>query len=406
MGDSADSRYQAWESNEEIRLFREYLKIPSVHPDVDYDGCVEFLRRQAASLYLPVKVIEVNPKKPVVIISWEGTDPAATSIILNSHMDVVPVYPERWTYPPFSAHMDAEGRIYARGSQDMKCVGMQFLAVVRALKRDGVRLKRTLHVMFVPDEETGGVLGMKDFVTTDHFKTLNCGFAIDEGLASENEVFKLFYGERLRRKVFFYISGTPGHGSLLLEGTAGEKARKLLDRLYDFRSSEAKKLEDNPELTIGDTTIVNLTMMEGGVQSNVVPPELMICTDIRVAPTEDIDQFEAQIARWCEESGGGIRADFGVKDPVVGVTKLDDTNLFWGPFKAALDELGLKIKPQIMPGATDVRFIREQGIPAVGFSPMNNTPVLLHDHDEFLQADTYLKGIEIYRKIVVGVANV
>lgn len=36
MGDSADSRYQAWESNEEIRLFREYLKIPSVHPDVDY----------------------------------------------------------------------------------------------------------------------------------------------------------------------------------------------------------------------------------------------------------------------------------------------------------------------------------------------------------------------------------
>lgn len=134
-----------------------------------------------------------------MIISWEGTDPAATSIILNSHMDVVPVYPERWTYPPFSAHMDGEGRIYARGSQDMKCVGMQFLAVVRALKRDGVRLKRTLHVMFVPDEETGGVLGMKDFVTTDHFKALNCGFAIDEGLASENEVFKLFYGERLRR---------------------------------------------------------------------------------------------------------------------------------------------------------------------------------------------------------------
>lgn len=36
MGDSADSRYQAWESNEEIKLFREYLKIPSVHPDVDY----------------------------------------------------------------------------------------------------------------------------------------------------------------------------------------------------------------------------------------------------------------------------------------------------------------------------------------------------------------------------------
>lgn len=36
---------------------------------------------------------------------------------------------------------------------------------------------------------------------------------------------------------------------------------------------------------------------------------------------------------------------------------------------------------------------------------MNNTPVLLHDHDEFLQADVYLEGIEIYKKIINNVAN-
>ena len=31
--------------------------------------------------------------KPIVIISWEGTDPSLSSVILNSHIDVVPVYP-------------------------------------------------------------------------------------------------------------------------------------------------------------------------------------------------------------------------------------------------------------------------------------------------------------------------
>jgi aminoacylase len=36
---------------------------------------------------------------------------------------------------------------------------------------------------------------------------------------------------------------------------------------------------------------------------------------------------------------------------------------------------------------------------------MDNTPVLLHDHDEYLQADVYLRGIEIYQKIISNIAN-
>lgn len=37
---------------------------------------------------------------------------------------------------------------------------------------------------------------------------------------------------------------------------------------------------------------------------------------------------------------------------------------------------------------------------------MNNTPVLLHDNDEYISAETYLKGIDIYRKIIPSIANV
>lgn len=65
-------------------------------------------------------------------------------------MDVVPVFEDKWTYPPFGADIDSEGRIYARGSQDMKCVGVQYLAAVRALKKEGVTFKRTIHMIFVP----------------------------------------------------------------------------------------------------------------------------------------------------------------------------------------------------------------------------------------------------------------
>lgn len=48
----------------------------------------------------------------------------------------------------------------------------------------------------------------------------------------------------------------------------------------------------------------------------------------------------------------------------------------------------------------------QAGVPAIGFSPMNNTLRLIHDHDEHLSADTFLCGIEIYRKLISEVANV
>ena len=46
------------------------------------------------------------------------------------------------------------------------------------------------------------------------------------------------------------------------------------------------------------------------------------------------------------------------------------------------------------------------GLPALGFSPMNKTPVLLHDHDEFLNEDVFLKGIDIYCQIIPAIGNV
>lgn len=96
----------------------------------------------------------VDQENPVVILTWIGSQPNEKSIVLNSHMDVVPVFENHWTHPPFAADIDESGKIFARGAQDMKCVGVQYLAAIRALKRDGIKqLKRTIHVMFVPDEE-------------------------------------------------------------------------------------------------------------------------------------------------------------------------------------------------------------------------------------------------------------
>ncbi|XP_052842552.1 aminoacylase-1-like [Drosophila gunungcola] len=396
-----------WESDEEIQYFREYLRIPSVHPNPDYEPCLAFLRGQAEQLDLPMAVYyPANDQNPVAILTWEGLEPELPSILLNSHMDVVPVFPENWTHPPFGAEIDEEGRIFARGTQDMKCVGMQYLAAIRALKRNGARLKRTIHISFVSDEEMGGRFGMRPFVTTDEFVALNVGFGMDEGLASPGEDIPLFYAERSVWRVYFHISGTAGHGSLLLAHTAGEKLNYIVGKMMELRKVQVQRLQNNPELVIGDVTTINLTKVSGGVQSNVVPPLLMVAFDCRLALDVDHQEFEADLNKWCDDVGGGIEITYEQKQPKVPPTAIDDSNPFWLAFKEATEELKLSIKPQIFTGGTDSRYIRQVGIPALGFSPMNNTPVLLHDHDEFIRADTYLRGVEIFQKIISNVANV
>lgn len=160
-------------------------------------ACVEFLQKQAASLNLPVEVVYPVEKKPIVIIKWLGSQPEFSSIILNSHMDVVPVFPDQWTHEPFSADIDSEGRIFARGTQDMKSVGTQYLAAIKRLKSKGFQPKRTVYVTFVPDEEIGGRQGMAEFVKTEYYRKMNVGFSLDEGATSASDVHHLFYAERL-----------------------------------------------------------------------------------------------------------------------------------------------------------------------------------------------------------------
>ncbi|BFF91989.1 aminoacylase-1-like [Drosophila madeirensis] len=398
---------QQWENNKEIAIFREYLRIPTVQPDVDYTACVEFLRRQAGCLNLPVDVVyPALPSKPAVIIKWLGKQPELPSIVLNSHMDVVPVFPDEWTHDPFSAHMDNEGRIYARGSQDMKSVGTQYLGAIRALKASGYQPKRTVYLTYVPDEEVGGDLGMRELVKSDCFKNMKVGFSLDEGISSEDETYSVFYAERTLWYLRLKFSGSAGHGSLLLPNTAGEKFNYVLNKIMEFRKSQVQRLAEDSSLDIGDVTAVNLTQLRGGVQSNVVPPLLEAVFDIRIALSVDVVEFERQMRDWCQEAGGGIELDFEMKCPFVEPTKIDASNPFWLPFKVALEELGLKTRVRVFPAGTDSFFIREVGIPALGFSPINNTPVLLHNHDEYLRADSYLHGIEVYKKLIPAVADV
>ncbi|XP_046582536.1 aminoacylase-1-like [Haliotis rubra] len=389
-----------------VSLFREYLRIPTVHPDPDYSKAIDFISRLADDVGLEFTATETAPKNIFAVMSWVGTNPSLPSLGLYSHIDVVPVFPEHWKVPPFSAEKMENGDIYARGSQDMKCVGIQYVEAIRRLKKEGKRLLRTIHVIFGPDEETGGELGMKVFMKLPESKKLNLGFCLDEGIANPGPEFKVFYAERSCWWVKFRCAGNPGHGSSFIQDSAAEKLTRILNIAMDFRNKQEQRLNSDPSLTIGDVTTLNLTIIKGGVQYNVVPAELFACFDIRTPPHVDLTEFEKELWRWCREAGDDVTLEFDQKSDSPHKVPIDSSNPWWTAFMSACKSLSAEVKTEIFPGGTDSRFLRKSGIPSIGFSPINHTPVLLHDHNEFLNEKIFLRGIDIYYEIIPALANV
>ena len=107
---------------EEVELFKEYLRIKTVQPvaNEEYKRAAEFLVGLGSKMGLKPQVHELHEGKKVVILTLEGSQAHLPAILLNSHIDVVPVEEEKWECDPFEAKERENGDIVARGSQGKK----------------------------------------------------------------------------------------------------------------------------------------------------------------------------------------------------------------------------------------------------------------------------------------------
>ncbi|KAK6806032.1 hypothetical protein RDI58_003817 [Solanum bulbocastanum] len=401
-----------------LSRFQQYLQINTAQPHPNYYEAAEFIISQAKLLSLESQTLEFVKGKPLILLKWPGNDPTLPSILLNSHTDVVPSEHHKWTHPPFSAHLDSTtGNIFARGSQDMKCVGLQYLEAIRKLKASGFRPLRTLYLSFLPDEEIGGNDGAGKFVDSDVFAKMNVGIVLDEGLASPTDNYRAFYGERSPWWLVVKAVGAPGHGAKLYDNTAMENLLKSIEIIRRFRAAQFDLVKAGQKAE-GEVISVNMVFLKAGTPSpsgfvmNLQPSEAQAGFDIRVPPTADQASLERRIADEWAPASRNMSFEFKQKVSVndkfgrPAVTAVDSSNIWWALFEEAIIKANARIgKPEIFPASTDARYFRERGLPAIGFSPMANTPILLHDHNEFLNKDEYLKGIDVYESIIKTYAS-
>ncbi|ORY77565.1 vacuole protein [Leucosporidium creatinivorum] len=121
-----------------------------------------------------------------LLYTWPGSSPSLKPLVLMAHQDVVPVNKDtldRWTYPPFEAHLDQEGWVWGRGSADCKNTLVGILAAIEKLVEEGWEPTRTIIVSSGFDEEIGGrrsALPLSDTLLTRYGQN-GISLILDEG---------------------------------------------------------------------------------------------------------------------------------------------------------------------------------------------------------------------------------
>ena len=441
------------DNNYTIELFKKFLRIPSITGDCptgQADKCTQFFSELCTRWGIESWTMEFTPKYPIFIAKIPGSDDSLPAVLLNSHYDVVPVVAKKWVYPPFDAVELDNGDIVARGAQDMKCVCIHhFVSVIQLLRKkaqeQGVEttlddnecenkkkigqmklLKRTVYLAVMPDEELGGTKGMAEWVKAEvsdkernliAFRDMNIGFTLDEGLASTERNIIAFYGERSVWWLELRAVGPTGHASRFIEGTATEKIICSVNQLLSFRDDEYKRLHGlHPELTqdigcahakalqLGDVVTLNLTMLEAGVKAgdiysyNVVPTDAKAGFDFRLPPDLDLVEFEKKLRAMLPD---GVSINFVVKTEVNNPSPHTSEDKYWAALMKGCEPHGIDIKATVFPSAVDGRYIRNLlNKPVVGFSPLFNQPMMLHDHDERLNKWIFIKGLFIMTDVL------
>lgn len=212
--------------------------------------------------------------------------------------------------------------------------------------------------------------------------------------------------------------GPTGHASRFIADPAPQRLLRVVQRFLDFRAEQEQLLDGHAGCKhasahkLGDVATLNLTMLRAGVTGdggatfalNVIPTEAEAGFDMRIPPSLPLEEMEAKVQEWTRDEG--VSYEFVTRTPTHGVSSIDEaTSLWWRAFRRGLGQAGTEATPEVFPAATDSRYLRALGVPAYGFSPMNHSPILLHEHDEWLGRDVLLRGVAVYEALIPAMAD-
>ena len=390
--------------DDEVRFLQELVRVPTDTPPGNNAPHAERTAELLATMDLHVEkhavpdaeVKAVGMASVTNLILRRRYGDGGKTIALNAHGDVVPPG-DGWTHDPYGGEI-VDGKMYGRATAVSKSDIASFTFAIRALESLGAKLAGGVELHVTYDEEYGGLVGP--------------GWLLKEGLTQADLMiaagfsYEVVVAHNGCLQLQATVNGDMAHAAIPDSGTdALQAANHILNALYALNTEYLKVTSDVEGIT---HPYINVGLISGGTNTNVVPGRVLLNIDRRMIPEEDPTQVETDIRRTIADAAASFNPPRGGKTISVDVRRLvlaramkplpGNQPLVDAIQKNALAVMGEAIPALGTPLYTDVRLYVERGIPGVIYGAGPRT--VLESHAKRPDERLDLKDLKAATKVV------
>jgi len=362
-----------------IELTKQLVRMNTINPPGQEEPCARHLGALLENAGFRTRYHELSPGRASLVATIGGKDDKAP-LCFTGHIDTVPLGAAQWKMDPFAAETEG-GKLYGRGTSDMKCGVAAFVAAALNLA-DNLARSPGLELVITAGEETGCEGA---FHLAQKSGALGRAGAVVVGEPSPNYP---FVGHRGAFWLNARTRGVTAHGSMPEKGVnAVFKAARALAILEKFRFSNP------PHPLMGQATL-NVGTIRGGLNINSVPDEAVIGVDIRTVPSIKHAELKAELMR---QLGSEVELE----------TILDLESVFTEPTHPWIQEvfevmrplLGNRPQPRVATYFTDAAALNVayDTPPTVILGPGEAT--MAHQTNEYCVVDRITESVAAYEEI-------
>lgn len=390
----------------QVEFLAELVRVPSDNPPGDCAAPAErahellenLLDLEVETDVVPEDVVRANGMISATnLIVRRRFGRGGPTIALNAHGDVVP--PGRgWTRDPYGAEIIDDldhglvmfGRGVAVSKSDFATYTWALLALLE-LEKQGTPLNGAVELHFTYDEEVGGDIGPKRLIQQQLSKpdlAISAGFSYAVTSA---------HNGCLHLEVV--VNGKSGHAAIPSTGVdALEAATHILNALYAHRGELAQRRSKVPGI---NTPTLNIGLIQGGINTNVVPDRVTLRLDRRIIPEESPAEAESQLRALiatASDNRPGITVEINrilLAEPLLELPGA--ARMIIALRTHAEEEFGVQIPVHGVPLYTDARHYSSAGIPTVlyGAGPRTLQEANGHMADECLRLSDLKKATAV-----------
>ena len=367
-----------------LELTRTLLQMDTVNPPGNEDQCTDYLATLLRAAGYDCHLVEFAPRRATLVARLGGRADSAP-LCFTGHVDVVPLGSAPWKHAPFGAEI-VDGRLYGRGSSDMKS-GVAAFTVAAIALADRIRDSAGVTLVITAGEETGcqGAFDLARMADVANILGTAGALVVAEPTANEPLV-----GHKGAFWLKASATGVTAHGSMPERGdNAIYKIARAALALEHFDFGTA------PHALMGQGTL-NIGTARGGLNINSVPDAAEMAIDIRTVAGQDHRQIRGCL---CNRLGPGIGLE----------TLLDVGSVYTSPddpwMQSVMAHCQKNFTTPLLPKT--VSYFTDA---AALLAPLGNPPTVIlgpgepqmaHQTDEYCVVGRIAEAEALYRQIIL-----